>query len=906
MIVKAQKWHLVGFAALSITTAVWADTQTVGGYTWTYRIINGTAEIFNNYSVAISPNPTGSITIPNKLGGKPVTCIGKYAFFRCSEISSVTIPEGIRTIDDGAFDCCSKLSRVVLPDGVESIGSVAFAYCYGLKEMILPNSVTNVNVQAFTASSNLTSVVVSQYLVDDTLISTKSHFISVFPDAYRTIRNVSFAEGVTYVGDYAFNACTGLVNATIPSSVTRIGKQAFSQCGLRELAIPNSVTNVAVNAYHGCRDLTSVTIPKCCTGASAIKFMFPDSQIKDVCVNEGVTQVDQTFLYGCEGIESLRLPGSLTTTGAFKSLDSLKYVVIPQGVCSSKMSTIFPLSYQVITNIVVCEGVTSIGNSAFSDCSNLVSLKIPSSVKNIGSSVLNGCFSFGELNIDNLTDWCGVIISGMLILPGQYFESGQYLGYNLYVAGDKVTDLIIPENVTRIGNYAFCGCSTIKSLTIPGNVNQIGVNSFMGCIGLTRVVAKEGVASTGTGCFLSCENIKDLILPSSLKKIGDGSFSGCTSLQNVVVNNTICRLKNGLKNGSCAFGDHGAYQSITNVTLLSDVDMIQSELVSGCLSLASIDIPFSVTNISDSAFSSCTNLRFINVDLENPSYKTIEGILVSKNGMTMLTVPGAMSSIRIPESVTRIKAQAFSGCEHISSVDIPDCFTNVFFEGNAPQISSSAFSDHTATRVAYVKKSSTGWDEDGDGNWHCFKLRYLDDGPIPELSPMAVPQDVVNALGGAIDAKLKANVTNVAQYAAYRTWALSVTNDTVTAQMVKGSSQAWLSYALGADILIVKEISSEDVKIDSFTPFPSEGMFEFAVSVKDINIGSGTIADFVLKENLQKVLGVEGAITLVDDAFSSDNVTVVFGTPQNGKARLMVAPRNEKAQSFFMKVKLEK
>ena len=181
---------------------------------------------------------------------------------------------------------------------------------------------------------------------------------------------------------------------------------------------------------------------------------------------------------------------------------------------------------------------------------------------------------------------------------------------------------------------------------------------------------------------------------------------------------------------------------------------------------------------------------------------------------------------------------------------------------------------------------------------------------VPIESPDPIPlvvsnDDLAAALAGTTDASLTVNVTNVAQYAAYRTWALSITNATTTAQMIKESTRTWLSYAFGADALIAKELTSDDVKIESFTPASTDGQFEFTVSVKDVNIGGGSVEVETLKENLKKVLGIEGAATLSPGGFSSDNIDITFDAPVDGKARFTVSPPADAGSSFFMRVKVK-
>ena len=132
-------------AALVAAFGARAETETVGGYTWTYRINGDTAEIYNDpYSAVISPSPTGTVTIPTTLGGKPVTSIGDSAFSRCSGLMSVTIPNGVTNIGYNAFSYCSGLTNVTIPDSVTSIGRSAFFGCRGLTSVMIGNGVTTI------------------------------------------------------------------------------------------------------------------------------------------------------------------------------------------------------------------------------------------------------------------------------------------------------------------------------------------------------------------------------------------------------------------------------------------------------------------------------------------------------------------------------------------------------------------------------------------------------------------------------------------------------------------------------------------------------------------------------------------------------------------------------------------
>ena len=230
------------------------------GYTWPYRINGNTVEIFAGETglcgytstPAISPQPTGAVTIPSTLGGKPVTSIGYHAFYGCSGLTSVTIPESVTSIGESAFAECSGLTNVSIPNSVTSIGRYAFEECNGLTSVTIPASVTSIGDDAFYGTSFYDN------LPDGLVVFGKV--------AYRMKgscpASVTIPEGVTSIGDYAFAECSGLTNVTIPNSVTSIGRCAFLCCsGLTNVTIPNSVTSIEELAFAGCEQLESMEIP---------------------------------------------------------------------------------------------------------------------------------------------------------------------------------------------------------------------------------------------------------------------------------------------------------------------------------------------------------------------------------------------------------------------------------------------------------------------------------------------------------------------------------------------------------------------------------------------------------------------------------------------------------------------
>ena len=136
---------------MTATISLWAETETVNGYTWQYRINGDSAEIFgySSYVPCVSPKPDGFVTIPSSLGGKPVTIIGENAFRDCERMTGVSVPKSVTEIGDNAFDGCLKLRNVTIPNGVTSIGDWAFFHCFELRKVIIPNGVMSIGYQAF-------------------------------------------------------------------------------------------------------------------------------------------------------------------------------------------------------------------------------------------------------------------------------------------------------------------------------------------------------------------------------------------------------------------------------------------------------------------------------------------------------------------------------------------------------------------------------------------------------------------------------------------------------------------------------------------------------------------------------------------------------------------------------------
>ena len=298
-----------------------------------------------------------------------------------------------------------------------------------------------------------------------------------------SIISITIADGVTSIGDYAFEHFYNLTSVTIPNSVTSIGDRAFSNCyRLPPITIPNSVTSIGSGAFSGCRSLTSVTIPN------------------------NVTSIGSGPFSGCMSLTSIKVDASHST---YCDID---------GVLFNKDKTIlvqYPAG-KTATSYTIPNSVTSIGDRAFKDCSSLISVTIPNSVTSIGDLAFKGCSSLISVTIPN---------------------SVTSIGNSAFSCCNSLTSVTIPNNVTSIGSGAFSGCRSLTSVTIPNSVTSIGNYTFRDCNLLTSVTIPNSVTSIGERTFYGCWSLKSVVLGSSVEVLEGGAFSGCYAIETITCYN---------------------------------------------------------------------------------------------------------------------------------------------------------------------------------------------------------------------------------------------------------------------------------------------------------------------------------------------------------------------------------
>ena len=299
-------------------------------------------------------------------------------------------------------------------------------------------------------------------------------------------------------------------------------------------------------------------------------------------------------------------------------------------------------------DVVIPDGVTSIGMAAFAGCTGLTSVSISNSVTSIGGWAFWDCTGLTSVSIPNSVTSIG---------------SGAFIGCI------RLTSVTIPNGVTSIGQGAFINCTHLTSMTIPNGVTSIGNDAFHGCTGLTSVTIPNSVTSIGDSAFSYCTGLISITIPNSVTSIGGSVFSSCTGLTSVTIPDSMTTIE---------FGMFLSCTSLTDVTIPNSVTSIRDHAFNGCTSLTSVTIPDSVTNIGRSAFAWCIGLTAIEVSVGNQNYVSVDGVLFSKSLRTLEEYPGGKKGAYIvPDSVTSIGDHAFNGCTDLTNVTIPNSVTSI-------------------------------------------------------------------------------------------------------------------------------------------------------------------------------------------------------------------------------------
>ena len=494
-----------------------------------------------------------SITI-----GKSVKSIGNNAFDRCSKLVEITIPNGVTSIGNSAFSNCSALTEIDIPESVKSIGDAAFSGCFNLQ-----NITVNSNNQYY--SNDEYGVLFNK---DKTTLikhpdgGVRLHY--AIPDSVITLGKYAFSgcnlesiiipDNVTTIGYQTFAGCC-IENIVVPESVTTIGESAFYGCeNLKEIVIPDSVTSLGRRGFYECKSLSKATIGN---GITIIdEFTFGKcSNLASINISDSVTEICDFAFANCNNLrnvyyagtkeqwESIPIGSNNTALLNATIICDMSYVEQPDetypitGTCGENLTWSFDVatgtltisgtgnmynydgntapwcSYykEVIKEVIINNGVTSIGSNAFGCCYALNKVTIPDEITTIGESAFNHCESLIEIDIPD-----SVIV----------IEEEAFYGCSRHKS------ITIPEGVTTIGASAFAYCNNLTNVKLPDSLTVISENLFFNCPQLSTAKLGKYVTTIETLAFGECSLTK-VSLPVTLTKMSLEAFHGCFDLDDI-------------------------------------------------------------------------------------------------------------------------------------------------------------------------------------------------------------------------------------------------------------------------------------------------------------------------------------------------------------------------------------
>lgn len=532
-----------------------------------------------------------------------VTNIGDYAFNECISLNTINVPATISHIGEGVFEGCTSLNVITLNEGLESIGAYAFKGYATAPTMKVPSTVKTIGKEAFAGMVLLTSTTLPDGLtaIADGLYEGCSRLTAVtIPAGVTSIGSKAFSgtvltklglpDGLTEIGAGAFMGCK-FTGALVPYGVTAIADSTFMNCSkLATISLPSYVTSVGKQAFDGIAEAAAFTcyshaVPE--TAADAIsspgtktlnvrsvsKEAYGNATLwKDMnrntftttglnaggvafSVNADETTCTVSGLTSLEGQPStLNIPGE--ARGSLR--DGYLYKATAIGANAFAEEKDAEVKKYTFTNVVIPEGITTIGSSAFVYETNLAHVEFPNSLKTIKPNAFANCSNLKDVSIEGIetiedhafqnTGIESITVSGNTTLSSFVFQRCESLktavlkeGITIIPLGafvfcDKLESISLPSTVEVIKSNAFWNCTRLVEANMPSSLKTIERGAFQNCR-LTEVSLPEGLQTIGENAF--CYNkLTEVILPASLTKIGANAFQGCRQLNKVVCRGT--------------------------------------------------------------------------------------------------------------------------------------------------------------------------------------------------------------------------------------------------------------------------------------------------------------------------------------------------------------------------------
>ena len=687
---------------------------------------NGTNLLFSKDRKVLLKYPAGHKADKYVVAGF-IKEIADGAFEGCSLVKTIEIKDGVEKIGFRAFEGCSSLESLIVPDSVATIANDAFDN----NSQLVVRAYKGSYAERYAKEKNIKFETISE---EDDVASTfrLSADGKILYEYIGKGRKATIPDGVEVIQGSVFNpppsgsrpqeGVSLLKTIVIPKSVKEIqGVRFFEACrSLEKFDVAED------NPYF--RSIDGVLFSK--DGKTLISV--PAKLGKDVYVApDGVETIgpyafESSPLSNDSSLSSVVLPKSIKKigNGAFYGCSSLTSIALPEGVLEIGGSA---FSYcKSLTTFIVPKSVKTIGDGVFMHCSSLKTFDVPETVEELGEGTFAGCSSLTAINVDENNPNYRTIDGFLCTKDGKTL-----IGFPLGIDRDS---LRIPEGVVRIGSSVFSGSKSLKTVVLPDSVEEIGFDAFNFCAALETVKLSKNIEKIGPRAFAHCASLKEIDLPEGCSSLGSAVFMGCKSLTSIVVPNGVKRIESFAfsgcdsltlldlpesvewieysafplsdsltirapegsyaeqaikerreerkKDDARRFGytvssDGKVFQRLTEnhytFSIPNGVETIAAGAFSGQGTLTKIDVPASVSEIGEDAFENCPQTKSIDVAENNANFRSIDGVLFTKDGKELVKFPGGHANREyvVPDGVEIIRKGAFCHCPFVKSIVIP-------------------------------------------------------------------------------------------------------------------------------------------------------------------------------------------------------------------------------------------
>lgn len=735
-------------------------------------------------------------------GASRLTKIGINAFQGCTQLTSVSFPSSLKVIDSGAFYNCHSLTSLTIPASVTSINSGAFESCHSLTNITLASSSNDLTIYstAFTycGSSNgltfnwnrpfnTTGIFESNKNLKKVIVGSNVKIIpaTTFKGCTNlTTLDLSNATSLTTINESAFDGCTSLSSATLPSSLQRVGDYAFRSTALTSATFSYDVTSIGEEAFYNCNSLSTATIKgrptirnnafpsttniinefNTLTGWKSYYAHLGETETvtslyipNDNIANAGYT-LSSNLLVSYPNVTEVTFGGDVTTIGNYiflatlnrpskietvilegQTIDIGKYAFRNNTLLSSivfawniKSVGDYAFANTAITkaSLTYC---TSIGKSAFQGCTSLKTVTTSTPLTTIDNTSFDGCSNLTELTF-NSPD----LINNVTCTTTTNFAT---------IFGGHLTTLYLGNNITNIKECAFYGSTTLESVTLPSSLNSMETSAFEGCTNLTKLNAncaiylfKNRSAENTFAQFFPY--LKEVVFGSNVLRIGAYSFDNSAKKANALEKITF--LGTNTQVGKYAFRSctnlqtiEGSVKSVDEYSFCSagiksieitNDESIENNAFMNCSNLESATLPSNLTSIGQQAFYGCTSLKEITI----PSNVTTIGEEAFMNCRKLNSItclnPNPIAIDYDMEIFQYIPLDAkllvpSEGYHAYKSAPVWEDFFDVFGYDGIMLVDSNPYT-RTADEEVPMVRYSRYFSEKTVGNWQCFYVPF--------------------------------------------------------------------------------------------------------------------------------------------------------------------------------------